>query len=179
MLREIDDLVAIFGNELRDNYLEKFNAFAPFCESPIERMFLAAMLYDPEEFGRDWGLRISPMATLPPSLRGSPTLVCDGYLVPQYQIGQYRSDFYIEMNDYEARVNPWLRLIVECDGHAFHERTPTQAAHDKSRDRWFQGEGISVYRFTGSEIYKDSHGCALEILQAIFDARVAYFARGH
>lgn len=53
--------------------------------------------------------------------------------------------------------------VVECDGHDYHEKTKEQAAHDRSRDRVFQSEGIPIFRFTGSEIHKDPRGCLNEI----------------
>lgn len=52
--------------------------------------------------------------------------------------------------------------VVECDGHDFHERTKEQAARDRSRDRRLQEAGIRVFRFTGSELYRDPLGCAGE-----------------
>lgn len=59
----------------------------------------------------------------------------------------------------------WRKLIVECDGHDFHERTKEQAKRDRSRDRRALLHGIEVMRFTGSEIWNDPWGCAGEVLQ--------------
>lgn len=56
------------------------------------------------------------------------------------------------------------RLVVECDGHEFHERTKEQAARDRSRDRALQASGHTVMRFTGSELYRDPMGCVLEVM---------------
>ncbi|MGA4550599.1 DUF559 domain-containing protein [Methylorubrum aminovorans] len=53
--------------------------------------------------------------------------------------------------------------VVECDGHDFHERTKEQAARDRSRDRRLQEAGFRVFRFTGSELYRDPYACALEV----------------
>lgn len=57
-------------------------------------------------------------------------------------------------------------IYIECDGHAFHERTPEQAARDKRRDRWLTRTGV-VLRFTGSEINRDPTGCAAEVLDRL------------
>lgn len=54
--------------------------------------------------------------------------------------------------------------VVECDGHEFHERTKEQAKRDRSRDRRLQEAGFRVFRFTGSEIYRDPIGCVREVL---------------
>src|SRR5690606_35457447 len=54
-----------------------------------------------------------------------------GVIYPQVLIGHYRVDFMIECRDSIAEG-----VIVECDGHEFHERTKEQAARDKARDRF-------------------------------------------
>ncbi|MCP5810307.1 endonuclease domain-containing protein, partial [Klebsiella pneumoniae] len=60
-------------------------------------------------------------------------------------------------------------LLVECDGHNFHERTPEQAKRDRSRDRDLAFQGYRLLRFTGREIYHDADGCAREILRHFGD----------
>lgn len=55
-------------------------------------------------------------------------------------------------------------LIVELDGHQFHEKTPEQAEHDRKRDRWFAARGLRVIRFTGREVWRDATACATEAL---------------
>ncbi|MFK4794932.1 endonuclease domain-containing protein [Sphingobium sp. ZW T5_29] len=89
---------------------------------------------------------------------------------PQEQIGRYRADFLLEC---EGR-----RLVVECDGHDFHERTKKQAARDRSRDRWFISECIHVMRFTGSEIYADALSCARQAVSHVEKIGIdAFWAR--
>jgi very-short-patch-repair endonuclease len=78
---------------------------------------------------------------------------------PQARIGDYRVDFLISQGDTE--------LIVECDGHDFHERTQEQAASDRSRDRYLQACNYVVFRFTGQEIFRDVEGCAKEVCEFI------------
>lgn len=55
------------------------------------------------------------------------------------------------------------RIIVELDGHDFHERTPEQAQKDKSRDRELQAKGWHVLRFTGREVLRDPWLCLNEV----------------
>jgi len=59
------------------------------------------------------------------------------------------------------------KIIVECDGHDFHEKTKVQAAHDKRRDRILQSLGYKVFRFTGSEIHNNAISCALEVFDCL------------
>ena len=80
-------------------------------------------------------------------------------IYPQKTIGKYRVDFLV---DFE--FNRHEKIIVECDGHAFHEKTKEQAQHDKKRDRELQALGYRVYRFTGSEIWKTRGQCVLSAL---------------
>lgn len=59
----------------------------------------------------------------------------------------------------------WRRLIVECDGHDYHERTKKQAARDRRRDRVAALDGYDSFRFTGSELWSDPFGCADHVLE--------------
>lgn len=86
-------------------------------------------------------------------------------VVPQAQLEGWRVDFLVYAWDFGRATGKaqWRRLIVECDGHDFHERTKEQAAKDRSRDRAAQLSGAGILRFTGSEIHKDPLGCAMQI----------------
>lgn len=114
------------------------------CESPIERRLGAAL------FGFMRGLFDDNKCVV---------------LHPQYQIGHYRVDFMLELKGKHDGVS----LVVECDGHAFHERTKFQAERDKRRDRDITHAGYIVLRFTGSEIWRDPVECAI----SVFDTALA------
>jgi hypothetical protein len=105
-------------------------------------------------------------------------------ILPQTQIGDYRVDYLMRLSrtveaDWEGAEDdgglsrrPFQttiekQIIVECDGHEFHEKTKEQARRDKSRDRQLQANGLPVYRFTGSEIYANPMTCAIETLNAL------------
>lgn len=96
----------------------------------------------------------------------------------QVQIDRFRVDFLIraytmgtvaKLTDTGVeKVNSqphWRKLVVECDGHQFHERTKEQAASDRSRDRALMGFGYDVFRFTGSELWRDPWGCAEQVVE--------------
>lgn len=92
-------------------------------------------------------------------------------LFAQAEITPYRVDFLV-CSDFGADVEqtnalghpPW-GMVIECDGHEFHERTKAQARRDRQRDRIMTMAGITVFRFTGSEIYRSGESCALEALE--------------
>lgn len=86
-------------------------------------------------------------------------------LLAQAPFDPYRPDFaVVSYFEKDCDTLPWL-LLVEADGHNFHERTKEQAARDRSRDRFFASRGAVVLRFTGSEIYADADGCACEVVE--------------
>lgn len=84
---------------------------------------------------------------------------------PQMPIGPYRVDFAIR---HIFGLTGASGIVVECDGHDFHEKTKEQAARDKERDRFLQSEGYRVLHFTGSEIWADPMDCAHEVLMQAF-----------
>lgn len=78
----------------------------------------------------------------------------------QVRVLDWPVDFLVGVSDF-ARGRHYA--VVECDGHDFHERTKEQARRDRSRDRRLQEHGFRVFRFTGSELYRDPYGCAQEV----------------
>lgn len=134
-------------------------------DSPIEERLLAALL--------GWfetclpNLRITK-AGVPVFLFETAQEYSTYNIDMQAPLGPYRADFLIEMHD--PGLDVCVSVVVEADGHDFHERTKKQAAHDRKRDREIQQMGLKVFRFTGSEIFRDSASCAKFIHGAIADA---------
>lgn len=128
------------------------------CESVIERMFLSAFIVS----------TASGVVVASKSL--SSTVVRDCmyhyYTVDlQKPIDRYRVDFLVTSHWPSSTGDPVnKRLIVECDGHDYHERTKEQAARDRARDRRLHKLGYSTFRYTGSEIWKDVLACAEECM---------------
>lgn len=80
----------------------------------------------------------------------------------QYKLLDWRADFVFSIPSISDK-----KVIVECDGHDFHERTKEQAARDRSRDRAAQEAGHMMLRYTGSEIYRDPMVCAENVIKAV------------
>lgn len=119
--------------------------------SPIEALFLEAFCPSAIERGYEVAKRS----------RAREGVIVVGVQKP---VGErYRADFLISYPFFGAH----FAVVVECDGHDFHERTKRQAAHDRRRDRELQQLGYQVFRFTGSELSADARGCAAEVLTAI------------
>jgi very-short-patch-repair endonuclease len=78
----------------------------------------------------------------------------------------YRADIMIAVPGHESdKYSP--RLIVEVDGHEFHEKTKEQAKRDKERDRNLQMEGYRVMHFTGSEVFHKAYDCASQVIKML------------
>jgi very-short-patch-repair endonuclease len=87
-------------------------------------------------------------------------------IIPQHQILNYRVDFLVRTIFDNDRK---LEIVVECDGHDYHERTKEQASYDKARDRELQKLGFKVFRFTGSDIHQDANACAREVMEQVME----------
>jgi very-short-patch-repair endonuclease len=153
------------------------------CESPIEQLLIGELLAQSLvslEFGMDWLSKFhgicrpwQPMARYPKCI-----LPVDGFCDAdtglslqcpvKTHVGEYRLDFAIIVDWPSYREGAEVaRIVVECDGHDFHERTKEQAASDRARDRDLTANGWLVARFTGSELYRSPGGCVGELARIV------------
>jgi very-short-patch-repair endonuclease len=153
---------------------KQVHMFLEQCESPIEQRLLCHLAVMALPFN-DTGLAYPRPLILSAGFPLERAELIDSYIGPaggaafllvQPTFGRYRLDFAVV-----ARVAgpDLLRIAIECDGHAFHERTKQQAQADKSRDRKLTSAGFRIFRFTGSEIFRDVEKCAAEIEGFLFD----------
>lgn len=124
-----------------------------FCESPIEAIFNFAM-----------EIMLFDRADEVPQL----------YIEPQYEIiangKNYRSDFCFDTQngfDEEYRYENEYKLIIECDGHNFHEKTKEQVKYNNERDFNLKQAGYDVLHFSGSQIYNEPFPCANKTIDYI------------
>lgn len=130
-------------------------------DSEIEKLFIAALLAD-QTILAGIDRKYVPQRLIS-NEKGPPSddFGGDVFIRQQENIdGIGRVDFIIYMRAGEKK---WRKLIIECDGHDFHERTKEQAANDRSRDRAALLAGYEFMRFTGSELWRDPLGCALQV----------------
>lgn len=145
------------------------------AQSPIERRLLCAMAF-----------METPLLCTPADREARPFILIDGKcsfdlskweqwvsIEMQSPVLGYRADFLVSAK-FMGRSDI-SRIVVECDGHDFHERTKEQASRDKRRDREMTSAGFLVLRFTGSDIHRDAIGCAHEVSKLLrkleWDAR--------
>lgn len=165
--------------ELNAQYQKAIDRITDSSESPIERILAATFttlgptrghngsfhFTGCEISSSEFSVRLEALSQAmtpeaPTSVYGDWT----GLFASQVSHGPYRLDFLFGAVLYDE-IGPRAQclLAVECDGHAYHERTKEQAAHDRTRDRALQADGLAVFRFTGSQLYNDPLGCAAEI----------------
>jgi very-short-patch-repair endonuclease len=143
------------------------------CESPIEELMVFALCIACLEKADSVRYRVKGHEF------GDLSLGIDTFLIePQAEIGPYRVDFLVEYGAYVRQTKDAPRaddkydwaskgLIIECDGHAFHEKTKEQAKRDKERDRELQKLGYQVFHYTGSEIWADVFNSANDAITAL------------
>lgn len=126
--------------------LQEKLALAEDCDSPIEFLLGNRILHELDNFNSSIGayyyLHVQPKIHI-----GEDTFKVDFLLAPV-------------MREHDTR---FPNLIIECDGHDYHEKTKEQAKRDKRRDRKLQSAGYRIMRFTGSEIYSSPHKCVREL----------------
>lgn len=144
----------IDGNLLHSIYdYENFK----YCESPIEITFYYFFKYVAHRDYKELGFNVFPQEDIS-------------------AIKIYRADFLIECFDYRGsdilpdgkEIAPdeyYSKVIVECDGHDFHEKTKAQVKRRNERDFNLKMEGYEVIHFSGSEIYNEPEKCAKKVIE--------------
>lgn len=138
------------------------------CESPIEQILVLSLMAFGERMGVHKYILKTPSYTFLKTEIQSPI---DLIIETQVPIEKYRVDFKITHKEIDSKLfgkdnmNAFTSktILVECDGHDFHEKTKLQVSRDKARDRKLTALGYSILRFSGSEIWKDPFRCAHEI----------------
>lgn len=153
--------IAQAAHEVRLRFLEEYESLRDMCESPIEELLLAGLFAE----GSNCEINLQfMMSSNPPA---EPYFYNAAFFYFQVPIGKYRVDMLVvDATRPPSEAKPRL-MVIECDGHDFHERTKEQARRDKQRDRFFQSKGIKVLRFTGSEIWASPEDCAAEIIDQL------------
>lgn len=142
-----------FSKELLELIYNFQDQFSGWVESPIELKFLTAF----------WALTrlrsiecwlCHPYPTTTPVMFKNSCREYDMVIVPQYPWKKYRTDFCL------GGRSVGTLILIECDGHDFHDRTKEQAIWDRERDANAQKDGFSILRFTGSQLTRDPLYCA-------------------
>ena len=123
------------------------------CESPIEKIMCLALNIVSHEFYYDlFGFYTQK------------NIECNGK--------KYRADFYVDSSllprgGCNLEVSEKLKVVIECDGHEFHQKTKEQVKKNNERDMALKKEGYEVLHFSGSQIFKDPICCAKDVMEYI------------
>jgi len=174
-------------NEL-DDELNLLHEVLNICDSPIEQMFILGiskhwLSTSPFQEGSSLGItsKLENFMSVDDSGNWDYRGEIETTIYPQYPITvegkNYRADLLLKIRGqlllpksdktWEAQ-NRSINIIVEIDGHDFHERTKEQAQRDKSRDRILSKYGYIVIRYTGSEVFNDVYKATTELAGFIF-----------
>ena len=126
--------------------------------SPIEDIFYISLIFKCHEMGY-------PVNPYPDYDKSSQKVIYpDGiYIYPQYKVGKYIVDFLVsyQCGDHLSEI------VVELDGHKFHDKNKKQRAYEKSRDRYLVKQGYKVFHYTGSEIFNNPFDVSHEVIEEV------------
>lgn len=143
-----------FSQEMHANCLERG------LESPIEDLFWIAC----HAMCKANYLDINPEPIFTKNCE--PELVSGIYIKPQAKIGTYKVDFLISQHGIgpDDVLKP---IVVELDGHDFHDKDKRQRSYEKARDRYLIKQGYKVFHYTGSDVVADPFKVAFECLSML------------
>ena len=127
-----------------EKYYEIILDFIAFCESPIEAIFFVSIVLHNLEI--EDGFRI--------------------IAIPQHEtnVNNYKADFLVQLFNKNNRNN-YVEVLVECDGHNYHEITKSQVKKRNERDLALKKNGYDILHFSGSQIYNNPQECVKDVYE--------------
>lgn len=128
--------------------------------SPIEQIFFIAFLsiLHEKRTRETIGIMIIPMR--------QESISVDGYdYVPDFLFNIVISDISDKLGLYSDSF--MSSVIVECDGRKYHDISNEQISKKNKKTNSLQQSGITVFRFSGSDLFKYPYQCAEEAYCAI------------
>lgn len=92
---------------------------------------------------------------------------------------KYRADFAIwprDLDELSASGVTFNPVVIELDGHDYHERTKEQVIARNQRDRDFQTMKYRVLHFSGAELHREPDGVFVDVFHAAMAAYDDYTA---
>jgi very-short-patch-repair endonuclease len=134
----LDWLKRRIAKEFELEFTRQINTNA--ISSPIEQIFLLEWKF--AGLDKKLNVLLSPQEPIPTD------------------VGSFTVDFLIVPDNHNLEQ---VKVAIELDGHEFHERTRDQVRKDKARERAIVQQGVTVLRFSGSEIVRNGRGCVEEV----------------
>lgn len=165
IIKKIKEMATLNGKMDEEDFYHRFTEEQEEngIDSPIEQLLYAALHF---VLDREGLVHVSENVVAPLDYWGSGC-----HIISQYEIGPYKIDFKVSYQTYifikgnaECRVN---NVLVECDGHEFHDKNESQRRYEKKRDRFLVNQGYKIFHFIGKEIIDDPLSVASEILSSV------------
>lgn len=133
------------------NILEGVEIWRHELESPIEEILRVALEKKMIEYNKSW------------FVESQTEIECKNG-------NTYRADFTIWHDDIlNWELKEEFALVIECDGHEFHQKTKKQVEKDNKREYDLKMNGWEILRFSGSEIYNEPMECADKIIKYVIE----------
>lgn len=154
----LDKAGTLFARMEEERFRQEMHANCLECgmQSPIEDLFWIAMVLRCKA-------EYEAFNPTPELVDGRVVYPHGVYVNPQSKIGPYRVDFLVTREPC-LEVQRTEPVVVELDGHAFHDKDKRQRAYEKARDRFLVKNGCRVLHYTGSEIVADPFKVAHEVM---------------
>lgn len=143
-----NDFIRRFPGEDFLRVLDQMEGDEGFTHAEIMTIKTHHLLY--HKMGRSKSVHLTPQA---------------GFADIKVQERSIRPDLYAWIPAY-----PDFQVVVECDGFQFHADKES-FMRDRIRDRLLQARRFRVYRFSGTEIYRDPVAAAGELLNLLLESR--------
>lgn len=138
----------IFGQKDMLKTLDYISIMIEGCESPIEKIFFVALI----------NVFISYDLIL----------YVDNQTLIESNEKKYYADFTIEHDELCNRyLKKDFKLVIECDGYEFHQKTKEQVDNDNQREYDIKMSGWEIIRFSGRELYNNPIECAKKVIRYI------------
>lgn len=148
--------------QIMEGITQGIASFSDLCESPIEKLFVSALLYVCSGHKIPVALHNKSTCTIVnfsiTRRQGDKTNVQYLHVKTQVEIDRYRADFLLSKSG--------KSVVVECDGEEFHS-TPEQVTNDQKRGDVLLSLGYPTVRFTGAELYRDPFNCAAVAINSL------------
>lgn len=155
-IEKASDGIARFHREMFSQWM--FTAvYEDITKSPIEDLFYVAL----HAMAETNFIETNPLPFF--DSEGKRHVTAGIQIVPQHQIGNYFVDFLITYTD----GPPDNHVVVELDGHDFHDKDKHQRSYEKRRDRYLLKAGYRVLHYTGSDVVADPYKVAHEVLHML------------
>ena len=139
---------ALIDGPVQTDRMRRLQALCASCDSVIEKDMAQALIDNADLCATGAPTVLTPRETV----EGPGKLL----IASQHVLGRFRADFAL-------MIEGGRKVVIECDGIEWHDRTNQQFISERQRERDILIMGWPVMRFTGAEIMRDPNACAADV----------------